>query len=83
MKQNDEYYLQQFKNQMDRGNNFIEYFMTIGLPDSIIFDNYVYEHELKVLNSSNKCQPEIISQFPEFTKSSIKVDESIIKVKFM
>ena len=80
MRQNDDYYLHQFKNQLDRGSNFVEYFVSIGLPNRLIYDSYLYENDIKTLNTTDKIYPKIITKFPQFDKSSIIVDSSIIKV---
>ncbi len=80
MKQNDDYYLHQFKNQLDRGSNFVEYFVSIGLPNSVIHDSFLYENDINTLNHNENITPRILSKFPEFDKSSIKIDSSIIKV---
>jgi len=80
MRQNEDYYLHQFKNQLDRGTNFVEYFVSIGISNKLMYDPFLYENDLKTLNSSDKISPVIISKFPEFDKSSIKIDSSLIKV---
>ena len=83
MRQNDEYFLHQFKNQIDRGTNFVEYFLTIGLSESIIYDPFLYENDITTLNNSEKIKASIISKFPEFDKSSVRIDSSIIKVNIL
>ena len=56
------------KTELDKGNNFIEYFLSVGLDPSI------------ALNSefSEKLKPKIISYFPPFQKHTTSFDESII-----
>ena len=75
-------YVKILKNDLDRGNNFIDYFTVIGLPTDLIFSDFLYENDLYNLNESSKMKPEILSKFPPFDKSTISIDENIIKVRF-
>jgi hypothetical protein len=74
-------YVKLLKNDLDRGNNFIDYFTVIGLPTDLIFSDFLYENDLFKLNESGKLKPEILSKFPPFDKSTISIDENIIKVR--
>jgi hypothetical protein len=71
------------KKELDKGNNFVDYFIVIGLKPEVIFDDFLYETDIKELNSTynEKISPEILSKFPPFDKTTINVDESMIKVK--
>ena len=68
------------KTELDKGNNFIEYFLSVGLDPSIALNSWFYEKELDELNSefSEKLKPKIISYFPPFQKHTTSFDESII-----
>jgi hypothetical protein len=82
MSKSKDYYIKEFKNQMDRGINFVEYFLSIGLPNNIIYNPFLYENNTKKLNESDLIKPEITSQFPSFDKSTIHIDSNIIKYIF-
>jgi hypothetical protein len=69
------------KKELDRGNNFVDYFVLIGLNKSLIFSDWLYETDLDSLNSSEKLNPEILSKFPPFDKTTINIDENMIRVK--
>ena len=65
----------------DRNNNFIDYFLIIGLKPSIITSQtFTKCVRAEVLNSLIK--PSIISKFPEYNKKSLYIDNSIIKYIF-
>ena len=65
----------------DRNNNFIDYFLIIGLKPSIITSQtFIKCVRAEVLNSLIK--PSIISKFPEYNKKSLYIDNSIIKYIF-
>ena len=68
------------KIELDKGNNFIEYFLTVGLDPSIALNSWLYEKELDELNSEfiEQIKPKIISYFPPFQKHTTSFDESII-----
>ena len=62
-------------------NNFIEYFIEIGVkPDIFENDNILPKFNLYEINS--KLKPEIISKFPYFDKKSMAIDSSIIDYVF-
>jgi hypothetical protein len=71
------------KKELDRGNNFVDYFVLIGLNKSLIFSDWLYETDLDSLNSSEKLNPEILSKFPPFDKTTINIDENMIRVKLI
>jgi hypothetical protein len=70
------------KGELDRGNNFVDYFTVIGLPSDLIFSDFLYENDLYKIHESGKLKPEILSKFPPFDKSTISIDENIIKVRY-
>lgn len=80
MKKTQDDYINDLKKDLDRGNNFVDYFITIGLNEDVIFDDFLYNSDLKTLNNSPKIKPEIISKFPPIDKTIIGIDESVIKV---
>ena len=68
------------KEKLDKGNNFIDYFLVIGQEPIIYREKWLYTEDLETLNEKYKEQlkPKIISSFPPFEKSTIAFDESII-----
>ena len=55
-------------------NNYIDYFIEIGIKPEIFKENFLYESPINELKS--KLKPEIISQFPEINKKSIIVNNN-------
>ena len=76
---NDKEY-KQFKEDLDKGTNFIDYFLIIGISPEIFFDDKIYECDLDELKIKykDKLEPKIISYFPQFEKTTIAFDDSII-----
>ena len=68
------------REKLDKGNNFIDYFLVIGQEPIIYREKWLYSEDVEVLNDKYKEQlkPKIISSFPPFEKSTIAFDESII-----
>ena len=68
------------KEKMDKGNNFIDYFLVIGQEPIIYREKWLYTSDLETLNEKYKDQlkPKIISSFPPFEKSTIAFDETIL-----
>ena len=66
--------------ELDRGNNFIDYFLVIGLEPEIYKKNWLYTEEFDILATKHKddIKPKIISSFPPFEKTTISFDESIL-----
>ena len=63
------------------GNNYIEYFIEIGIKPSFFFQEELFK--LNSIESINKkLVPEIISKFPNFNKKSVIIDNVIIKTVF-
>lgn len=68
------------KKELDKGNNFVDYFVTIGMKQDLIFSDFLYENDLNTINQSELINPEILSKFPPFDKTTINIDENMIKV---
>ena len=70
----------EIKDKLDKGNNFIDYFVVIGLEPIIYRNNWLFEEELQTINEKYKeeIKPKIISSFPNFEKSTIAFEDSII-----
>ena len=70
----------QLKEDIDKGTNFIDYFLVIGVEPEDFFDEKIYECDIDELKSKykDKLQPKIISYFPKFEKKTIAFDDSII-----
>ena len=68
------------KEDIDKGTNFIDYFLIIGVEPEDFFDDKIYECDLDELKNKykDKLQPKIISYFPKFEKKTIAFDDSII-----
>ena len=64
-------------NFFDEDNNYIDYFIEIGIKPEIFKQNFLYNSSsLNELNQ--KLKPQIISKFPESNKKSIIVNAKII-----
>jgi len=81
MRKTNDDYLKNLKSELDKGNNLIDYFLTIGLGSDTIFNNFIYENDLNTLNNSEFIKPEILTKFPPIEKKNVIVDENIIRVK--
>ena len=68
------------KKELDKGNNFVDYFLVIGLNSELVFSDFLYENDLETINQSDSLNPEILSKFPPLDKTTINVDENMIKV---
>lgn len=71
------------KKELDKGNNFVDYFTVIGIKQDLIFDDFLYQNDIDVINSSPLIVPEILSKFPPFDKTTINVDDNMIRVKII
>ena len=69
------------KLELNKGANFIDYFVEIGVDPSIYKKGWLYDNDitLEELNKKQELQPKIISYFPPFEKETISFDDSIIK----
>ena len=75
---NKEY--EQMKEDLDKATNFIDYFLTVGMPPSIFLESWLYESDVEDLNEKFKesFQPKVTSYFPPYEKHTIAFDESVI-----
>jgi hypothetical protein len=80
MKKTQDDYINDLKKDLDKGNNFVDYFITIGLKEEAIFSDFLYKNDLDTLNKSPLTKPDITSKFPPIDKTIIGIDESLIKV---
>ena len=80
MRKTKDEYLNNLKTELDKGNNLIEYFITIGITEDVIFNNFLYETDIMTINSSDLIKPEILSKFPPIEKKNVTIDENILRV---
>ena len=75
---NKEY--EQMKEDLDKATNFIDYFLTVGMPPNIFLENWLYESDVEELNEKFKesFQPKVTSYFPPYEKHTIAFDDSVI-----
>ena len=68
------------KDELNKATNFIDYFLTIGLPPKIFLEDWLYQSEVDELNEKYKdnFQPKVTSYFPPFEKQTIAFDDSVI-----
>lgn len=83
MRKTNDDYLNNLKTELDKGNNLIDYFITIGINEETIFNNFLYESDVATLNSSELIRPEILTKFPPIEKKNVIVDENIIRVNMI
>ena len=71
---------EKIQQELDKGNNFIDYFLVIGLEPEIYKKNWLYTEEFDTMikNHKDEIKPKIISSFPPFEKTTISFDESIL-----
>ena len=77
--ENDDEYMS-LKEELDKANNLIDYFLILGLEPSIFMNDWLYENNLDTINKlyKEKLQPKILSSFPCFEKHTIAFDDSIL-----
>ena len=70
----------EIKEKLDKGNNFIDYFLVIGLEPIIYRKTWLFSKTLEDINEQYKeeLEPKIISSFPYFEKTTIAFDDSIL-----
>lgn len=68
------------ENELNKGNNLIDYFLLLGIDSSICELEDLYELNRKELNAKYKSvfTPKILSKFPPFDKSFVNIDDGII-----
>ena len=77
--ENDDDYIN-LKEELDKANNLIDYFLVLGLDPSIAMNKWLYENDLENLRKlyGKELQPKILSSFPCFEKHTIAFDDSIL-----
>ena len=58
-------------------NNYIDYFLEIGIKPEIFKEDFLYSSSLNDLNQ--KLNPQIISKFPDLNKTSIVINSKLIE----
>ena len=76
----DDQNFEHLKEDLDKANNFIDYFLVVGLPPKIFMEKWLYTSDVDTLNEKFKdnFQPKIISSFPNYEKHTIAFDDSVI-----
>ena len=69
------------KKYFGEDNNFIDYFMEIGVEPKIFKDENLYEIDSEE-EMSKKLSPKIITKFPNFDKRNIVVEQTMIQQIF-
>ena len=75
------------KNQLETGNNLIDYFLICGCEPSIVYNqnllfNLSSDKNTNLNNLSKILQPKIITKFPEFDNNNDTIDEGILSYCF-
>ena len=77
-------YIQKLKEQIETGNNLVDYFFICGVSPSICMNEEIYnitdEDSIEKINQLLK--PSILCKFPEFDKTIDIVDDEIISYCF-
>lgn len=68
---------------IDKGNLLIDYFLTIGINEELMFNDWLYNTNFEELRQSNRITASIINKFPPIDKTSINIDENIIQHCFI
>ena len=70
----------ELKEKLDKGNNFIDYFLVIGQEPTLYREKWLYTSDITELNEKfkNQYKPKIISSFPFYEKSTISFDDTIL-----
>ena len=68
------------KSELDKGYNFLDYFLEIGLEPEIYKNNWLFDLDYDEIQEKHKddIKPKIISAFPHFEKSTTSWSESIL-----
>ena len=76
--------IQKLKDQLETGNNLVDYFFVCGVPPSICQDEELYNvsDDNYLENVNKKLKPEILCKFPEFDNNNDTIDEAIISYCF-
>ena len=76
--------IQKLKDQLETGNNLVDYFFICGVSPSICLNEDLYNisEDNYLENMNNKLKPSILCKFPEFDNNNDTIDESIINYCF-
>ena len=68
------------KEKLNEGNNFIDYFLVLGLEPIIYRKTWLFDETLEEINKKYKedLKPKIISSFPNFKKSTTGFEDNIL-----
>ena len=78
LEENKDY--KEIKDKLDCGNNFIDYFLVVGLEPSVYKYDWLFSSDIETIYKEHEAEikPKIISSFPFFEKSTIAFDDSIL-----
>ena len=76
--------IQKLKDQLETGNNLVDYFFVCGVPPKICQNEELYNisDDNYLDNVKNILKPTILSKFPEFDNNNDTIDEEIISYCF-
>ena len=76
--------IQKLKEQLETGNNLVDYFFICGIDPSLCLNESLYEVSTKenLENLKNILKPTILSRFPEFNKQNYEVGDEILEYCF-
>ena len=75
--------IQKLKDQLESGNNLVDYFFVCGVSPSICMNEELYNiSEENNDNIKNLLKPSILCKFPEFDNNNDTIDDSIINYCF-
>ena len=76
--------IQKLKEQLETGNNLVDYFFVCGVPPSICTNEEIYNisDDNYLDNMKNILKPSLLCKFPEFDNNNDTIDEAIINYCF-
>ena len=69
------------KKYFEEDNNFIDYFVEVGVKPEIFKNNYLYTSE-SIEDINSKIVPQIITKFPKIDKKYIVIESTLIQQIF-
>ena len=78
-------HIQKLKEQLETGNNLVDYFFITGISPSLCTNELLYKITSEEKNSEilkDILHPKILCKFPEFDKTNVTIDEGIIDYCF-
>ena len=71
-------------NDLNLGNNYIDYFLTIGIEPLKCLKNFLYKISICSFNEryKKKLIPKILSKYPPIKKSYVNIDNMIVDICF-